>query len=222
MTLWGAVAAIRRRWYLIAIGMLCTALALYVIQTRPPVLMSRAMVYFLAPASEYFPNVVETRSFDLVDVAGIVGKRINGSSSLSKTASTDVTLVGRGIDDGSSIKLPDHGGQWSAYYDTQALDIQITAPTEEEIRSRQAEIFARIDSELSALQDELGVPTQDRVATKVLPDVPTIQVITGDRHRAQAMTLVLGVGLSLLAVGEAELRAARQKLQPGRVAPTLV
>lgn len=221
MTFWGAVAAIRRRWYVVAIGIVCTALALYAVQSRPPVYFSRAMVYFLAPASQFFPNIVETRSFDLVDVAGIVGKRINGSNSLTKTASMEATLVGRGVDDGTSIKLPDNGGQWSAYYDTQALDIQVTAPTEDEIRSRQAEIFTRIEAELAALQDELDIPKNDRIQTKVLPDSPTIQAVTGDRRRAQAMILALGIGISLLAVGEAELRSARQSNRAVRIGPPI-
>lgn len=211
MTLWGAVAAIRRRWYLVAIGIVCTALALHFVQATAPVLLSRASVYFLSPASRYAPNIVETRSFDLVDVAGIVGKRINGSSSLAKTASAEVTLVGRGVDDGMAIKLPDNGGQWSSYYDTQALDVQVTASTENEIRSRQTEIFARIEAELAALQDQLDVPAEDRVSIRVLPDVPTIQVVTSDRYRAQAMVLVLGFGLTLLAIGESELRSVRQR-----------
>lgn len=214
MTLWDTVTALGRRWYLVLIGIVCTLASLYLVGNQNPVFYSRASVYFLAPASDLYPNVLRTTSLDLVAAAGVVAKRINGTESMTKVASSEVTLVGRGILDGTSIALPDNGGQWSVNFNVQALDVQVTAPTAEEVRARQEQTFQRIDDELRLMQDEQDVPDVDRITTVVNPTVPLMFAMSGERRRSQLMTIVIGGGLTLLAVGLVELRATRRRLEP--------
>lgn len=211
MTLWDVLAALGRRWYIAVAGILCTALAIMAVRTQPPVYYSRVLVYFLAPASAANPNVLSTTSLSLVSAAGVVGKRVNGNTQLSKTASADVTLVGRGILDGTAVMLPDHGGQWSADYDTQALDVQVAAATPDEVRARQSELFARIDAELESLQDEFRVPPVSRISTQLAPSSPVILEMRGERRRGMLMCLVLGGLLTLLTIGSVELRSGRRR-----------
>lgn len=216
MTLWDTLTAIGRRWYIVLLGIACTALSLYVVAEQNPVYYSRANAYFLAPASELYPNVLRTTSLDLVAAAGVVAKRINGTESMTKVASPEVTLIGRGILDGSSIALPDNGGQWSANYNVQALDIQVAAPTEQEVRNRLQRIFQRVQVELQLMQDEADVPEVDRITTVLNPTVPPIYAMSGERRRSQLMTVAVGGGLTLLAVGMVELWAARRRLRSPR------
>lgn len=220
MTLWDVLAATGRRWYVVAVGVALTLLALMAIRGQEPVYFSRAMIYLLAPASTVNPNILSTTSLDLVSTAGIVGKRVNGNTQLSKTASMSVTLVGRGILDGTSVRLPDNGGQWSANYDTQALEVQVAAPTPEEVRARQAELLARIEAELAALQDEANVPPASRITARVEPNPPPMEELSGERRRAQLASLILGGSLTLLGIGWIELRAARRQRTKESLAPS--
>ncbi len=206
MTVWDTLGALRRRWYIVALGILCTGLAIAYLRVQEPVYYSRATAYFLAPASELYPNRLQTTSLDLVATAGVVAKRINGTKMTSKTASWQVTLIGRKIYDGTMIKLPDNGGQWSISYDVQALDIQVAAATPEEVRIRQAKIFKQIGDELKALQDAARVPAVDRINIEV-PATPAILQMSGERRRAQLMVGTLGGVLTLLSIGMLERRA---------------
>lgn len=211
MTLWDTFTAIGRRWYIALLGLACTAGALYVIQEQPSVYYSRASVYFLAPASDLYPNVLRTTSLDLVVAAGVVGKRINGTATMTKTASSEVTIVGRGIRDGSSVGLLDNGGQWSTNYNVQALDVQVSAPSVEEVRARQDALFTQIADELQAIQEEHDVPEVDLITSVVVPENSLVVEMRGQRRRAQAMVLALGSSLTLLLIGSAELAARRSR-----------
>lgn len=214
MTLWDTLAAMGRRWYVVLVGLLCTVLALYAIQTRPQVYYSRSTVFFVAPSSQHNPNGLSIRLVSLVVTAGVVAKRINGSYTPTKVSSMNVTLVGRGTSDGTLIQLPDNGGQWSNDYDAQALDVQVAAPTPELVYERRADAITRIAAELTELQDDAKVPAVDRVTLKVAPVQPSVVVMRGQPRRAQAMTLALGVVLTMLAVGLAELVSRRRRPRP--------
>lgn len=211
MGLWDVIAALGRRWYVVVVGVVATAAVLFGIQQQEPVFYSRAQVYFLAPSSTLNPNVLRVASLDLVTAAGVVGKRVNDTGNLTGTASMDVTLIGRGVRDGSAVMLPDNGGQWSVSYNRQSLDVQVAAATPEAVRERQSEIFAEVDDELASLQGELNVPIADLITTEIVPSDPIILPMSGERRRAQAMTLALGLGATLLAVGSVELRGRSRR-----------
>ncbi|MGP3535738.1 hypothetical protein ACTU3I_13150 [Microbacterium sp. RD1] len=211
MTVWDVFVAFRRRWYVVVAGVLATAGVLAFIQVQEPVYFSRAQVYFLAPSSTLNPNVLRVASLDLVTAAGVVGKRVNGTDTMTRTADSQVTLVGRGIREGSSVQLPDNGGQWSVSYNRQELDVQVAAPTIAAVRREQERLFTRIDAELDRLQTDLNVPESNLITTEVVPSQPLVVEMSGERRRAQAMTLALGAALTMLAVGSIELHARRPK-----------
>lgn len=224
MAVWDVFAALVRRWYVVLLGVLITGAVLVVLQAEEPVFYSRAQVYFLAPSSTLNPNVLRVASLDLVTAAGIVGKRFNGTDQQVGTASMDVTLFGRGVRDGSAVVLPDNGGQWSVSYNRQSLDVQVVAATPEEVRTRQQVIFAEIDAELATLQRELDIPTGNLITTEIVPSDPVVLPVSGERRRAQLMTLALGAVITLLAVGQLELsrrsrRHRRHAREDTRTAP---
>ena len=118
------------------------------------------------------------------------------------------TIVGQGILDGSQVKLPDHGGQWSRVYPRQVLDIQVSGPTADVVQARRAQLIERIDAELAVLQE--GVAPSDLITTAVVPAAPSISYMHGSKVRALAMIWVLvGVGV-LAAIQILEPRSARQ------------
>jgi len=213
---WDVLASLPRRWYVVLIGVIATVVGILLVQVAEPVYYSRAQVYFLAPASQVNPNTLRVRSLDLVAAAGVVAKTVNGTDGLTGTASPDATLIGRGILDGTAVTLPDNGGQWSVSYDTQALNVEVAARTAAEVRSRQTELFSRIDDALTTLQRDQGVPAANLITTEILPADPFVVPYGGDRRRAQGMILVLGVAGTMLAVGSIELAARRSGAQRGR------
>lgn len=210
MSFWDVLASFRRRWYVVVAGSVGIVLGLVGIQVAEPVYYSRVQVYFLAPSSEVNPNALRVRSLDLVAAAGVVAKTVNGTRTLTGTASPDVTLIGRGILDGSSVILPDNGGQWSVSFDTQALNVDVTASSPEAVRNRQAELIGDIEDALAALQRDQGVPAANLITTDILPAAPFVLPFGPERRRAQGVTLVLGIAGVMLAVGSIEL-ASRQR-----------
>lgn len=210
MTIWDTLAALRHHWFVAVLGIVATVLAVFAVSDQQVVYYSRTSAYFLAPASVVYPNVLSTTSLDLVDTAGVVAKRLNGTKSLSKVASTDATIVGRGIYDATVISLIDNGGQWSAYYNVQALDIQVAASSPQIVRERQAKALSDITDELDALQDDQHVRPGDRITVELTPSSPVIQAMSGERRRAQGMTVVVGGALTLLAMALLERRRLRR------------
>lgn len=208
MTIWDALQALVRRWYVLLGAVLIGVLASYVAVTAEGAYWSHAEVTFLAPTSAINPNALRTTSSDLIIAAGAVAKRVNGNATWNQMADPAATIVGQGILDGWQVKLPDHGGQWSRVYPRQVLDIQVSGPTADAVRVRRAELIERIDAELAGLQE--GVAPSDLITTAVVPATPSISYMHGSKVRALAMIWVLvGVGV-LAAIQILEPRSARQ------------
>lgn len=199
MTIWEALLALVRRWYIVLAALLVALVGSYGAVKAPGVYWSRAEVTFLAPASQVNPNTLKVRSSDLIITAGVVAKLVNGNITWNKMADPAATIVGEGVRDGWSVRLPDYGGQWSRVYSRQVLDVQVAGPTEEAVRARQTELLNQIDAELAGLQT--GVAESDRITTTVVPAVPAIYYFHGSKLRALAMTWVLtGAGALAVAV----------------------
>lgn len=208
MTIWDAMQALVRRWYVPVCAVLIGLVASHVAIAAPGVYWSRAEVTFLAPTSAINPNALRTTSSDLIIAAGVVAKRVNGNLVWNQMADPATTIVGQGVLDGWSVHLPDYGGQWSRVYSRQVLDVQVSGPTADLVRERQREIIARIDAELAGLQE--GVAASDRITTAVVPAGPSVYYLHGSKTRALAMIWVLcGAGV-LAAVQILEQRAMRQ------------
>ncbi|MGB7980870.1 MAG: hypothetical protein WCF36_08785 [Candidatus Nanopelagicales bacterium] len=210
MRIWRVLWGLARRWYLVAfvfaLGLAGSAVAVQL----PGVYWSRAEVTFLAPTSAIYPNTLPLRSSDLVITAGIIAKLINGNTTWIKTADPYATIVGKGVYDGWTVRLPDYGGQWTRNYPRQVLEIQVSGPSEEVVRQRRHELIDRIDAELAGLQADVVVG--DRITTTVEPASPPVYYFRGSRARALAMIWVLtGATVVLL-----EYRNRRLRLSPHR------
>lgn len=192
--------ALLRRWYVVAIGIVCTGLACLHVLTHDGVYWSRVDVILLAPASNAYPNSLTTRSGDLIQTAGIVETLLNGTRQPEKLASTEATIIGRGIVDGSSVTLPDYGGQWAPNFNRPVLDVQVVASSPEEVRVRQQRILMEIDDILEDLQVKASVDPVNHITAQVAVPTPTIHYAAGDRKRALAMSIVLGSAVTLVAV----------------------
>ncbi|MET0467836.1 MAG: hypothetical protein ABWZ87_03780 [Aeromicrobium sp.] len=211
MVFWDVLVAAFRRWYVVVLGLAVTYVAVAAIDARPEVYYLRGQAVFVAPASEVYPNKLRVNAADLIAVAGIVGKRINGMDALPKTSSSAATMVGRGVRDGVLITLPDNGVQWAPYYDTRALYIEVAASDPEVARARHRAALREISTELKTLQDEQDVDADERVTIAPSPESPAVVRFGGQPMLAKLMVLALGGGMTLVGVAALERRAQRRR-----------
>ncbi|WP_211368159.1 hypothetical protein [Microbacterium rhizomatis] len=210
MTIRDLVRALVRRWPILLIGALVTGAVAFLAVSDRGVYWSRTEVAFLAPSSARYPNSLQTTSGDLIITAGIVAKRIEGPAAVPKFADSSVNLIGEGVRDGWSMRLPDTGGQWATNFASQTIILEVVGPTRESVETRQDELIAEIATQLDALQREQGVDPVNDIISTVTPASAVVNHVIGSRIRAVAMTGVLGMGAVLALVVFLEHRARRR------------
>jgi len=192
MTLWGFFRVLLRQWPIVVVGTLVTVMAMLAVASAKGVYYSRTEVVLLAPTSPAYPNALRTQSEDIIILAGVIARRMTGAGELAKFASPDVTLVGQGVRDGWSVRLPDTGGQWGTNFASQRLILEIVAPEREAAQADQRRLIARVTGELDAMQRAQRVDPVNVVTAIVAPETTIIQRVGGSRPRALAATALLG------------------------------
>lgn len=200
MTFWELIKVLWRYWYLVVIGAVCTVAVGLSASSQDGVYFTRTTIAFRAPTSELHPNSFRTQSEDVIDTAGVVAKRVTGPGKVTKFSTPDVTIVGLGVLDGWSLRLPDTGGQWATNFSTQALVLDVVGPSPEIVRARQQDLIGRVQSELLALQDAADVKPSNHITAVPAPDTTVIYYVTGSRPRVLAMTAILGICVTVAIV----------------------
>lgn len=210
MTFLEFLRAIVRFWPVVLVGVMCTCIAAVGVLADKGVAFTRTELIFLSPTSPAYPNALRTQSDDIIMTAGAVARRVSGPGEITKFSSPEVTLVGLGIRDGWSIRLPDTGGQWATNFATQRLILDIVAPTREEVAVRQTELISRVTDELHDLQREQGVAEAAMITVIPAPVSTMVYQIDGSRPRALAMTAILGAAIISAVVVILERRRRRR------------
>lgn len=210
MKQWDLIRSVIRRWPIVLVGALFTAALGYLAVDDRDVYWTRTEVVFLAPSSQLYPNSLKTTSEDLIITAGVVAKRVTGPGRITKYASPDANLVGIGIRDGWSIRLPDTGGQWATNFTSQALTVEVVGPDRETVLAKQQELIDRIEDELDALQRSAGVDPRNDITATVVPESAVVHQIGGSKLRTLGMIAALGAGATLGLVFFVEYRARRR------------
>ncbi|ERG64557.1 hypothetical protein L332_08865 [Agrococcus pavilionensis RW1] len=207
--MWELLKALVRNWPIVIIGALVTTGTGLAAATADGVYFTRTELMFLAPTSTANPNALRTQSEDLIITAGLVAKRVTGPDAPTKFASPDVTLVGLGMREGWSLRVPDIGGQWASNFATQRLFLDVVAPSEQAVQQQQRAIIDEVTHELDALQREWGVDPVNTVSVIAAPESTVIHYVDGNRSRALAMTALLGLGATVAVVVLREYVARR-------------
>jgi hypothetical protein len=211
MTFWELIRVLARYWPIVLFGGLCTAGIGVGAISDEGVYFTRTNVAFHAPTSPVNPNAIRTQSESIIDTAGLVAKRVSGPGKVTKFASPDVTLVGLGVRDGWSLRLPDTGGQWASNFATQMLVLDIVGPSPEVVQDRQEALIQRVQRELYQLQRDAGVDPKYDITAIPAPDSTVIFHFQGNRSRALGMTAVLGVGVTISVVVAVDRRRRRRE-----------
>lgn len=151
--------------------------------------------------------------------AGIVQHDVIKESTQGGTSSASVTLVDQGVLDGTMVRLPNVGGQWAYNYAEPVLDVQAVADSPAEVARRMNDLEHAIEAALARRQDEAGVDKFDRITVQASPSSLEVQYRSGDRRRALAIIVLLGVGTTLSAVVIADRKRLQVRgiyLNPGR------
>ena len=209
MALWELIRAALRSWPIVLAGAVVTLVVAYGTTLDDGVFWSRTQVVFLAPASTDYPNTLRTTSEDIIITAGVVAKAVAGPDRVAKYASPDATLVGEGVRDGWSVRLPDTGGQWATHFQQQVLYVEVVAASVEEVDQRQAVIVDRIEEELHELQRDAGVAPVNEITVTVAPESSVVHHVQGSSMRSVGMVGVLGVGATCAVLGLVEARRRR-------------
>lgn len=197
MSLWELTAVLLRQWKIVLIGAVVTAAAGLFAIHDDGVYFTRTSIVFLAPSSTLYPNALRTQSEDVIDTAGVVAKRVTGPDRETKYASPEVTLLGLGVRDGWSLRLPDTGGQWATNFATQTLVLDVVGPSRAVVEERQTTLILRVQQELAQFQRDAGVSPVNDITALPAPESTVIYHAQGNRPRALAMTALLGVGATV-------------------------
>jgi hypothetical protein len=219
MTLWDLVRAALRRWPVVVAGAVVTLVAAYGTTLDDGVFWSRTQVVFLAPASTDYPNMLRTTSEDIIITAGVVAKAVAGPDAVTKYASPDASLVGEGVRDGWSLRLPDTGGQWAPHFNQQVLYVEVVAATPQEVKERQAVLIDRVAGELRSLQRGAGVAPVNSITVTVAPESMVVHHVDGSQIRSAGMTGALGAGATCAVLILLEARERRSVTHDQLAAP---
>lgn len=219
MTATDVLGAIRRRWYVAVAGLLVVALACVGAQRAQGVFWTQVDVVFLVPQSARNPNSLEVTSQSLISTAGVVALRVNDGKKSSALSSSSVSLVGEGIRDGHSVRLPNAGGQWADNYTRPVLDVQVVGPSREAVHAELNVLLEQIQSTLDELQVSGGADEFNRITTQYAPTSPVVYFISTQAKRAMMAILLLGFLLTLAAVVGVDRIAMRSTGRRSHVRP---
>jgi hypothetical protein len=202
-----------RRWPVVLMGLMLTAVALVPVKATPGVYWVQADVVLLAPRTPSTPNSLGVSSASLIAFAGVLERQYNDGKADPATASSQVTLVDQGILDGVSVQLPNAGGQWNAYYNQPVLQVQAAGPSATAVESSITGVIARLRVMLRQRQADLGVVEANRVSADVSPRTPEILYYAGARNQAALLVIVVGMGLTIAAAVVIDVSSTRRRVE---------
>lgn len=203
MAAWDLLVASARRWYVVLAGLAVTAGVLLLVHHTPGVYATQTDVLFLAPVTPESPNTISSPTSGVISTAGLVERIVNKGVEKSPTSGS-VGLAGQGIDDGHSIELPNAGGQWASNFTRPVLQVQVTGSSEEGVRIELRRLVDQIREVAREIQSEAGVEPTMLITTQVSPAHPGVGYQQGHRPMALAVTALLGLVLTGLAVCAAD------------------
>jgi hypothetical protein len=210
-----ARAVLRRSWYVVLAGVVCTLAASALVQRAPGIYHQQVDVVFTWPQPPgNGENTLQYGTATLINTAGVVSTIVAGSTEGGQVVADTATAVGEGIKHGYTVRLPNAGGQWAYNFEDPVLRIESVGSSPLEVTATTARAVAKVRSALLTLQREEHVRPAMMVQTRLNPGLPIVEYSTGSRMRALLVTWILGFGLTVAALH------AAARLRRRRPAPT--
>lgn len=188
------LSTVRRVWVILLIGCAFTGGALVLVGGHPGVYWSRVDLILLRPPNGA-ANALAPTPLGTIRLASVIQREMTGGPSETDTVSDAVNLVSQGITNGWSVRLPNDGNQYANNFNKAYLDVQVAGPTEAEVHQRMTELLNRIAGVLAARQS--GVAPENQVGLTQSPEEIQVLFDGGNVKRALAVTLVLGLGITI-------------------------
>lgn len=192
--------AFTRAWQVVTLCAAGTCAAFFVAWSTPGVYYAQADVIFLRPVNRDVPNALSVSSSSVIATAGVIERLVNVGPESPRVTSTDVSLVSEGVRRGTSVQLPNSGGQWANNFDQPKLHVQVVDSTPELAQDRLDRITAQIDELLRERQAASQAAPDTWMRTQLSPAAPQVVHMAGDRRRAGLAVLFLGGGATCAAV----------------------
>jgi hypothetical protein len=192
LTVWDVIVIAVQRWGITLLGGLLTGLLVFSVMHAKPVYLSQVQVVLLAPELAQ-QNALGQTSQSLIDLAGIVARKVQGADAKAQVVSEGVTIVGEGVRRGYSVTQPNNGGQWAYNFEDPVLDVQAVDSTVAGAKQQMNTALTDITEALTAVQDQQGVKADDRVRWKLSPSTPQITEQKGSNVRAVSVSAVIGL-----------------------------
>ena len=214
MTSRDLLGAALRRWYVMVVGAVVSLGFVYVATHQPTVYWTQFNVLLLGPTNPEFPNYLEDPRYTLYPIVGLVVNDVNDGKPVMVTASTETNMVGQGMISGVQVRVPNLGTQWRRDLSANYLDVQVAAPTPEEVIRRADTTLQEVAAALRDRQDELGIVPGMRVTSVAATHDPTVYAVSGNRMRAAAASGMSGATATLALVYWLERRRVRRASAP--------
>lgn len=211
MTSSDLVLAAVRRWYVMLVGATISLGFVYLATHQAPVYWTQFNVLLIGPRIAEFPNYLEDPRYTIYPMVGLVASDLNDGPPRVVTASTDTNMVGQGISDGVQVRVPNLGTQWRRDMSASHIDVQVAAPTQEEVVRRAERTLDEVAAALQTRQDELGIVAGMRVTSVPATKAPPVYQIGGNRLRAAAATGMSGAAVTFFLVYALERQRARRR-----------
>jgi hypothetical protein len=201
MTIEVILASAVRFWWAVVIGALVTASAAAWVWTKPGIYWAQVDVYFLAPATApNLPNNLTSVSPRIIQLASVIQRQVTGGGGSASVVSSTVTLKDEGVRAGTTVELPESGGQWTVSFDRALLRVDAVDSSPAKVEARVQQAVGEIRAALDSRQREAGVGPQSTIVTQLSPDTPVVHYEEGLRRRALVGVFALGVGMTGAAV----------------------
>lgn len=214
MTTWDVFRTIARRWPVAALGAVVTLVVTLQVFLTPGVFLTSTDIY-ISPPRGSSPTQMGRFTDSTIAMTGLVERRVNEGSE-HRAVSPDVTLVDMGIYDGTMVTLPNSGGQWTYSFAEPRLHVSAAASTAAAAEALRLQASRKVERELASLQEHNGIPSRERYVSRQIPAVPQVYHLRGRRSVAAAMSLALGLGVTVFATVQFDqmMRVRRGERRP--------
>lgn len=186
-----------RRWYVVLIGIAVTVAATKW-STPEVVYWAEVTVTVVQPSQPREPKTLENVSSDPVAAATMLVEMVNRGHPTMRSVSPDATLYGEGKRETVQAALRDEGGQWASRVQEPIIQVQAVSHDPNRVRSQLSEQTGAVRGYLEELQDTLAVASPQRLTLTVEPEDAAVGAVTGSGSRAMGVTLIVGLGLTLI------------------------
>ncbi|WP_255769400.1 hypothetical protein [Pseudarthrobacter sulfonivorans] len=195
-----------RRWAVVLVGVLMTALVCSLLINAGRTYWASVDLVFLQPGESAVANVSDSAVPSLISFAGIVKRRASQDGTPVELPSSNATLYGSGVRNGYSITLPNTGTQWAVSYSRPVLAVQVVGGSPDQVRQTVNRVLTMIEVSSRELQSEQGVPAKDFITLDRSPETPEIVDLGSSKTgRVKGLLALSMVGLALTALAALEI-----------------